>query len=49
MEIKKLKSNLLLIAMMGGALLFIGTVLYLLADRIADNMRFLLPLPPIVS
>ena len=47
MEINKLKTNLLLIAMMGGAMLIVGIVLYLLADPVSPYMRFLLPLPPI--
>ena len=46
-EISKLRSNLSLIAIMGGAMLIVGTVLYLLAGPVSNYMRFLLPLPPI--
>ncbi len=47
MKLNKLRSNLSLTAIMGAAMLTVGTVLYLFADQVFNYMRFLLPLPPI--
>ncbi len=41
------RANLLLIALMGGAMLILGAVLYGMAARLVSYGRFLLPLPPI--
>ena len=41
------RANLLLIALMGGAMLILGAVLYGMAARLMSYGRFLLPLPPI--
>ncbi len=41
------RTNLLLITLMGGAMLIVGAALYAMADRVAPYGRFLLPLPPI--
>jgi hypothetical protein len=42
-----IKSNLLLIAMMGLALFAVGSVLYLFAGRLTAHGHLLLPFPPI--
>ena len=41
------RTNLLLIALKGGAMLIVGAVLYGMAARLRSYGRFLLPLPPI--
>ncbi len=41
------RTNFLLITLMGGAMLIVGAALYAMADRVAPYGRFLLPLPPI--
>jgi len=40
------RTNLLLIALMGGAVLIVGALLYGMAARLRSYGRFLLPLPP---
>ncbi len=41
------RTNLLLITLMGGAMLIVGASLYSMADRVSPYGRYLLPLPPI--
>jgi len=43
-----LKTNLLSIAMAGFLMLLAGTLLYIFRDEISDNVRFFMPIPPLV-
>lgn len=43
-----LKTNILSIAVAGLLILLIGIVLYIFKDELSDNVRFFMPIPPLV-
>ncbi len=43
-----LKTNLLSIAVAGLLMLLAGTLLYLFRDQVSDNVRFYMPIPPLI-
>ena len=43
-----LKTNILAIAAAGLLMLLVGLVLYILREQVAENVRFFMPIPPLV-